>query len=537
MQKQAPSIGRIAVAMGFALSCFGLLLFLWITFGGPIPLAPKSYRFTADFPEAITMQTESDVRLGGVSVGKVKEVSLPPDGNATRATIELEPEFAPLSADAKAILRQKTLLGETYVEITSGTAGEASTEEPTAQTGGVDSLVGDDVDDPIEEGGHLEDSQISEQVQIDEIFNALDDETRNAFRVWQQNTAVAAQGRGLDINDGFGNLGPFASDASDLLETLNRQDDALSQLVSSTGEVFGALTKRDQQLAGLIEGNNKTFGALASRDEALEESISIFPTFNMEARKTLSRLQSFSVNARPLAKDLKPVARDLSPALRDVRNLTPSAKSLFTNLGPFVDAAQVGLPQTRGVVRELEPVLQSLDPFLANLNPILRYTGAYSGNVTDFIANPEAGIGGTLQPIPGQPAPRHALRQIGYISPESLSIYPFRLPSNRGNGYLPPNAIGSVNSVVQNELFPNHDCDNTGATGGLGQGQVTLNPPSTPQPTSGTLPGGPATEQGTFPLSILPNPLLPSLPAHAACTITPPSQFGGERVPYVPADS
>jgi len=52
VQKQAPSIGRILVAIGFALSCFGLILFLWIAFGGPIPLKPTSYEITAYFPEA-----------------------------------------------------------------------------------------------------------------------------------------------------------------------------------------------------------------------------------------------------------------------------------------------------------------------------------------------------------------------------------------------------------------------------------------------------------------------------------------------------
>ena len=74
MQKQAPSIGRILVAVGFTLSCFALLLFLWVTFGGPTPFKPESYRFTADFPEAITLAKEADVRIGGVSVGKVKDI-------------------------------------------------------------------------------------------------------------------------------------------------------------------------------------------------------------------------------------------------------------------------------------------------------------------------------------------------------------------------------------------------------------------------------------------------------------------------------
>ena len=44
MNKSAPSFGRIAAMVVFALSCFGLLLFLWLAFGGAVPLKPKGYR-------------------------------------------------------------------------------------------------------------------------------------------------------------------------------------------------------------------------------------------------------------------------------------------------------------------------------------------------------------------------------------------------------------------------------------------------------------------------------------------------------------
>ncbi len=50
MQKQAPSVGRILVMVLFALSCFGLLLFLWLSFGGPVPLKPKTYQVRVAFP-------------------------------------------------------------------------------------------------------------------------------------------------------------------------------------------------------------------------------------------------------------------------------------------------------------------------------------------------------------------------------------------------------------------------------------------------------------------------------------------------------
>src|SRR5215208_3650629 len=83
----------------------------------PIPLKPKSYRFTAYFPEATQLAQESDVRIGGVSVGTVKEIQLAPTDqrvngkDTTEAVIGIEPEFAPIADDARAILRQKTLLG------------------------------------------------------------------------------------------------------------------------------------------------------------------------------------------------------------------------------------------------------------------------------------------------------------------------------------------------------------------------------------------------------------------------------------------
>src|SRR5688572_20106018 len=119
MQKQAPSIGRLLTMVVFALSCFGLLLFLWLSFGGPIPLKPKGYRVDVAFPEATQLAVEADVRASGVPIGRVRAKRQ--EANRTVATLELEREYAPLRSDARATLRQKTLLGETFVELTMGT--------------------------------------------------------------------------------------------------------------------------------------------------------------------------------------------------------------------------------------------------------------------------------------------------------------------------------------------------------------------------------------------------------------------------------
>src|SRR6059058_2083810 len=100
MQKQAPTLGRMLVMVGFALSCFGLLLFLWLAFGGPIPLKPKGYRFKVSFSEATQLAVEADVRISGVPVGKVKTVEPDKQTGRSEAVIEMEPRYAPVPSDA-----------------------------------------------------------------------------------------------------------------------------------------------------------------------------------------------------------------------------------------------------------------------------------------------------------------------------------------------------------------------------------------------------------------------------------------------------
>jgi phospholipid/cholesterol/gamma-HCH transport system substrate-binding protein len=563
MQKQAPSIGRIMVAVGFTLSCFALLLFLWVTFGGPIPCKPESYRITVDFPEAITLSKEADVRIGGVSVGKVKNLGLAPESechtnptvcNATRATIEIEPQYAPISSDAKAILRSKTLLGETYIELTPGSQvqpGETS-GDVQAQSSSIDvgQVSGGDAPHPIAEGGHLAQTQVQNQTQIDEIFQGFDKPTREAFQSWMQNAGLAINGRGLDLNDAFGNLGPFASDASDVLGTLRQQEQSLRTLVHDTGDVFGALTAHDQALAGAVVGANRTFGALASQSRALSDTFKIFPTFENESRLTLDRLKSFAEDARPVFHDLRPVARNLSPTLRDVRHLAPKAHKLFQNLDPLIKASATGLPSLSSFVRELRPLMDGLDPFLSNLNPLVRWLDYQAPVVTDFLANPSSSTADFLPFQSGQQAPLHLSRQMTIFTSETLSIYQNRLQTNRGNGYLQPFGIGNYKSSTNAEIFPSHDCNNT--FGGQevhytssGAGAVPTGeggPTSPPQSEGGNFPFSSilpvVSSSQVAPASDVDSPSILNSAAYAACTVAPsfPTAFGGGGIPQVLPD-
>ena len=61
MPKSTPSPARMVIIAGFALSCFGLLLFLWLAFGGAVPLGPKGYRFQIAFPDAASLADQAQI--------------------------------------------------------------------------------------------------------------------------------------------------------------------------------------------------------------------------------------------------------------------------------------------------------------------------------------------------------------------------------------------------------------------------------------------------------------------------------------------
>ena len=438
MQKQAPTPARLLTMALFALSCFGLLLFLWLSFGGATPLKPRGYRVRVAFPQATQVALQADVRTAGISVGKVVDKQLDPHGNMTDVTLQLDPRFAPLHANAQAILRQKTLLGETFVELTPGTAGS-----PT-----------------VPENGFLGGSQVKDGIQLDQVIQAFDPVTREAFRSWQQSLAAGSQGQGQNLNDAIGNFPEFTRSASDLLNVLNSQSNALHYLVLNTGVTFGAINRSTTQLRNLIVNSGNVFQATSDQQNALAETFKIFPTFLDESKATFAKLQTFSNNTEPLIRDLRPAMHDLAPTLADVRKLAPDLKQTFVNLDPLITASKTGLPALRDVLRGLQPLLGNLDPFLEQLNPLLQWLEYYQHQTADFISNGASAIAA----ISGGQAPGtvgHYLRQIGPVGLESLAAFPVRPPTDRGNSYLPP-IFSQLPAQVQHAIFPNFDCRPSG---------------------------------------------------------------------------
>jgi phospholipid/cholesterol/gamma-HCH transport system substrate-binding protein len=426
METRPPTVTRILVAIGFALSCFALALFLWIAFGGPLPLKPEGYRVTIPFKEATQLAAESDVRISGVNVGKVKSISLADNGLAD-ATIEVDSQYAPIPVNTRAILRQKTLLGETYVELTPGNRGG-----PT-----------------LPEGGTLPTAQVSQAVQLDEIFRTFNARTRQAFKVWMQGSAAALTHRGADLSAAIAELGPFAEETNRLLRVLDSQQHAVTGLVHNGGEVFHALSERKGQLRGLIENSNAVFQTTARRNTDLEQIFQILPTFQRESRLTLARLNSFAANTDPLVRQLQPAAKELSPTLIAAGKAAPDLKRFFVGLRGTIKQSDTGFPALRRLLSDdLTPLFSRLgstvggrSAYLAHLNSIVQVLGMYKHEIAAFFANASSATNGDQPAFKGAGGSLKFVKQLrttSPLSPESLAAFGRQVRPVRANPYFKP---------------------------------------------------------------------------------------------------
>lgn len=414
MQKRAPTLGNLLVILLFVLSCFGLLLFMWEAFGGSVPLKSRGYRFTAAFPRTLALAEQSEVKISGVPVGHVISLKLGKDG-LTHATMEIEGRYAPLHVDDHVILRQKTLLGETYVQVEPGSRSAPA----------------------LKNEAELAHANVERFVTLDDILSTFNKKTRHAFRTWMLESAESFDGRGEALNLSLATLKPFVEDSKRLAGALSTQEGAVHQLVRDTGAVFEALTARAGALREFIADGEATFGAAAKASRQWAQAFRELPAFEHRSVAALHSVDRLAEVANPLYRQLEPAELKLTPLLRQAETFAPYFDSFLTSLGPLTHAAKKGLPALSKSLALTTPLLEALRPVLHNLDPFLQYTDEYLPALQSFFANLTAASGAHAgnSNIHERVPKTHYLRGSQLIGPEALAVLPSRLGTNRANPY------------------------------------------------------------------------------------------------------
>jgi phospholipid/cholesterol/gamma-HCH transport system substrate-binding protein len=423
MVTQAPRRSAMLVALAFTLSCVGLIIFVWTQFAGTVPLAPQSYQVRALFKETGLLVSGADVRISGVNVGRVTEVKR--RGSESLVTMALQERYAPVPADSRAILRQKTLLGEAYVALSPGT-------RPGPR---------------LKDGALLPRSQVAQTQQLDQVLGAFGQPTREDLSRFLTGSAGSLAGQAGNLSSTLGNLDPALSELSEVLAELNQERGPLAGLLRNGATVLTTLGQRAADLQNLIRAGDQVFSATAQRNAALSATIDRLPRFLARLRITLNAVGHTLTLANPSVSTLQRTAPLLRPALQDVISLSGPALVLLHEAPRLVHDALVALPAIARFNEAFKPAVDELLPAVRQITPVIGSISQYRRELVTAMANLaaslEAQAPAQTNGYPDRPGSASYLRAISIVGNETPFGQSIREPTNRNNAYFSPGELNN----------------------------------------------------------------------------------------------
>ena len=307
------------------------------------------YEMHAMFRDANSIKPRSPVRIAGVDVGTVTKIEPVESGaDAARVTMEIKDKGLPIHEDAELKIRPRIFLeGNFFVDVRPGS--------PSA--------------DEIEDGGTVPVTQTDSPVQIGEVLNALQRDTRNDLQVFLREYSKALSGKGArGFNESIQFWEPAYRDSAIASEATLGQDPErdLQRVLEGQARTFGALNANESALRGVVSNLNTTTGALAREDAALEASV---PELRDTLRRAMPALAALNDSLPPL----RAFARDALPGVRS------SAPTLEAGV-PFIEqlSALMGPTELRGAVETLSDEIPALVDLTEKSIPLLAESRALS---------------------------------------------------------------------------------------------------------------------------------------------------------------
>ena len=274
-----------------------------------------SYTVKARFQNAAQLVKGNLVQTGGAPVGKVTNIDLTADGQA-EVTMKIDEAYVPLRRGTLATVRQASLSGVANRYIDLRMAPQSAEKIP--------------------DKGVIEQDATTTAVDLDQIFNTFDPDTRKALQGVIAGSANQIKGQGKAFNEGIAYLNPSLAASSRLFRELNRDTPLLERFIVSSSQLVTDIADRRDDLAGLVDELATTTTAIGNQKAALAESIGRLPDFERRANTTFVNLRAALDDLDPLVEDSKPVAKKLRPFLAELRPLARDARPTVNDLSKIV---------------------------------------------------------------------------------------------------------------------------------------------------------------------------------------------------------
>src|SRR5215217_8821318 len=210
----------------------------------------SGYEVTATFQNAGQLVKGNQVEVGGRPIGTITDIELANDGRA-RVKMTLD-DYAPLHERTRATIRSNSLSGiaNRYIALELGPANEPE----------------------IPDGGQIASDEATAPVDLDQLFNTLDKDTRAGLQKFVRGSAEQINGKSKQGSESLHYLNPALSTSSQLINEIISDKATFRDFVTDTSQVVHAVAERRQDLSALVGNANATAGAIGDENVALARS-------------------------------------------------------------------------------------------------------------------------------------------------------------------------------------------------------------------------------------------------------------------------
>ena len=306
--------------------------------------SPKRIEMELSNAQAVQPGQGQTVRVAGVEVGRISDVKVE-DGVAV-VSLEIEPEYKDLiRRDATALLRPKTALKDMFVEVDPGRGK------------------------PVPEGGRITVENTLPDIDPDEIYSALDADTRPYLKLLVVGAGKGLDGRGDDLREVFRRLEPIHRDLARVTRATARRREALKELIHDYGLLMTELGSHPQDLRRLVTASRTVFDALANEDSEITESVARLPGSLNASARALANVREFAPVLRSSLESLRPPIRKLDETNEAVTPFLRQTEPVIrTEIRPFVRAARPWTDDLRLAARDTAKAMPDLKSSLGELN-------------------------------------------------------------------------------------------------------------------------------------------------------------------------
>jgi phospholipid/cholesterol/gamma-HCH transport system substrate-binding protein len=287
-------IGLLAAG---ALAATGLL---GNVFGG------HPYTVTAYFLSAEGLTQENDVVINGARVGKVLSVSIAPDSGPTQGgaqvVLAIDRGSAPLHRGTRATIRPKGLLGNPFVELTAGPSSSAA----------------------IPSGGTLPLQDTASPVDLDQVMDLFDPQTRARIQTLTREGGTALANRGSDLNLFLQALPGIAQNTSAVTDRIASQDQQLSALDVEFDRIAQMMAAEDRAFRADIANGASLLDLTAAHEAQLKAEL-------VYADRALGEL---AAGLRGHERDLNQMLKSLPAVLDALQKLSDHSATSLAILDP-----------------------------------------------------------------------------------------------------------------------------------------------------------------------------------------------------------